>query len=204
MKSNQPHQELCYKQNYFRQASNVDSTFLGIVDDVSSGVAAIYVETTSGNNEIVIVAGIAFSSFRFAKPFCVGRRNGSWWNDLTPSKPLTGVAINERACQKVLRGTLLAHGCHFKAYLSILRHVNTACTFWPIFYCLRFEGLLLHIPRNPYWKESFGAIELLVLTSLDQLVLILKKIVYIFTKQSTLMRRSSVLSLPLQGSLHPL
>jgi hypothetical protein len=40
-----------------RQHNNVDATYLQVVDDVSSGVAAIYVDTSSGNNEIVIVPG---------------------------------------------------------------------------------------------------------------------------------------------------
>jgi hypothetical protein len=40
--------------------------------------------------------------------------------------------------------------------------------------------------------------DLLVLTSLDHLFIDIEDIVYAFTKQDTLMRRSSVQSLPLQ------
>ena len=39
------------------QSNNVDASFLGVVDGESSGVAAIYVETSSGNNEIIIIPG---------------------------------------------------------------------------------------------------------------------------------------------------
>jgi hypothetical protein len=41
-------------------------------------------------------------------------------------------------------------------------------------------------------------VHLLVLTTLDQLLFILKALFTSFTKQATLMRRSTVLSLPLQ------
>ncbi len=43
-----------------------------------------------------------------------------------------------------------------------------------------------------------GTVELLVLTNLDQLVFKLKIVFSYFTKQATLMRRSTVLSLPSQ------
>ncbi len=46
-----------------------------------------------------------------------------------------------------------------------------------------------------YWKGK--AQYLLVLTSLDQLLFKLKILLTSFTKQATLMRRSTVLSLPL-------
>ncbi len=43
-----------------------------------------------------------------------------------------------------------------------------------------------------------STVDLLVLTSLDSLLLILKLILFRFYKPSTFMRRSTVLSLPLQ------
>ncbi len=52
---------------------------------------------------------------------------------------------------------------------------------------------------KPYWRIS--TIDLLVLTSLDQLLFILKLYISIFTKQPILMRRSIVLSLPLQEEI---
>ncbi len=45
---------------------------------------------------------------------------------------------------------------------------------------------------------SLGTVDLLVLTSLDHLILILKILFSFFTKQATLIRRSTVLGLPLQ------
>jgi hypothetical protein len=52
------------------------------------------------------------------------------------------------------------------------------------------------IAGNPYGRERLVTVDLLVLTNLDQLLLIVK--LYFFTKQAALMRRSTVLSLPLQ------
>ncbi len=49
-----------------------------------------------------------------------------------------------------------------------------------------------------YWRGRLGTVNLLVLTSLDQLLFKLKILWTFFTKQATLMRRSSVLSLPPQ------
>ncbi len=52
---------------------------------------------------------------------------------------------------------------------------------------------------NPYWSGRLSTVDLLVLTSLDQLILLLKILfIFFFTKQATLMRRSTVLSLPFQ------
>ncbi len=51
-------------------------------------------------------------------------------------------------------------------------------------------------PGNSYWRERISTVELLVLTSLDQLLLIFKICLFYLTKQG--MRRSMVLSLPLQ------
>ncbi len=50
-----------------------------------------------------------------------------------------------------------------------------------------------------YWRGRLSTVDLLVLTSLDQLLFILKILFTYVTKQAaTLMRRSTVLSLPLQ------
>jgi hypothetical protein len=51
---------------------------------------------------------------------------------------------------------------------------------------------------NPYWKGRLSTVDLLVLTSLDQLLLILPILFSFFTNKATLMRRSTVLSLPLR------
>jgi hypothetical protein len=48
-----------------------------------------------------------------------------------------------------------------------------------------------------YWGGRLSTVDLLVLTSLCQLVFILKILFSFFTKQATLMRSSTVLSLPL-------
>jgi len=47
-----------------------------------------------------------------------------------------------------------------------------------------------------YIRGRFSTVDLLVLTSLDQLLLIMKILSTYFTKQVILMRRSIVLSLP--------
>ena len=50
---------------------------------------------------------------------------------------------------------------------------------------------------NAYWKERISTVDLLVLTSSDQLLFILKQYYsFFFTKQPILKRRSTVLSLP--------
>jgi len=51
---------------------------------------------------------------------------------------------------------------------------------------------------NPYWREMVGTVYLLELASLDQLIFILKNIIYFFSKVGTLMRRSTVVRLSLQ------
>jgi hypothetical protein len=53
-------------------------------------------------------------------------------------------------------------------------------------------------PGNPYWGGKISTIDLLVLTSLDKLLFPLKILFMVLTKQATLMRRSSDVSLPLQ------
>jgi hypothetical protein len=52
-------------------------------------------------------------------------------------------------------------------------------------------------PRESHWREELSTIDLLVLTNLDQLLLMMQTWLSFFTKQVTLMRRSIVLSLPL-------
>jgi hypothetical protein len=51
---------------------------------------------------------------------------------------------------------------------------------------------------NPSWRGRINTVDLLVLTSLDQLTSKSKKCFTFATKQDTLMRRSTVLSHPLQ------
>jgi len=46
-------------------------------------------------------------------------------------------------------------------------------------------------------RERLNTVDLIVLTSLDELLFIFKMLFTFFTKQVTLMRRSTVLSLPL-------
>jgi hypothetical protein len=53
------------------------------------------------------------------------------------------------------------------------------------------------IAGNPYGRERLNTVCLLVLTNLDQLLFIVKLYLFV-TKQAVLMRRSTVLSLPLQ------
>jgi hypothetical protein len=47
-------------------------------------------------------------------------------------------------------------------------------------------------------REKLGIVDLLALTSLEQLLLITETLLTFFTKQVVLLRRSTVLSLPLQ------
>jgi hypothetical protein len=54
------------------------------------------------------------------------------------------------------------------------------------------------LPGNFYRWGRASTVYLLELTSLDQLVFILKVLFFLFDKQATLIRRSTVLSLPLQ------
>jgi hypothetical protein len=54
------------------------------------------------------------------------------------------------------------------------------------------------LPGNFYRWGRASTVYLLELTSLDQLVFILKVLFFLFDKQATLIRRSNVLSLPLQ------
>jgi len=51
---------------------------------------------------------------------------------------------------------------------------------------------------NPYWRGRLGTIDLLVLTSLHQLIFIMKILFTLNTKRAILIRRSTVLSLSLQ------
>ncbi len=60
------------------------------------------------------------------------------------------------------------------------------------------------LPRvvNPYWRKRMCTVDLLVRNSSDQLLFMPKLYFYSVTKQPILMRRSTVLSLPLQQGLH--
>ena len=53
-------------------------------------------------------------------------------------------------------------------------------------------------PGKSNWRGRLSTVDLLVLTSLDQLLLTLKVLFTFFTKQPTIMRRSTVLKLPPQ------
>jgi hypothetical protein len=60
-------------------------------------------------------------------------------------------------------------------------------------------GLLMRLKAGKtYCGGRLSTVDLLVLTSLDLLVFILKILFSFFTKQATLMTRSTVLSLPPQ------
>jgi len=52
------------------------------------------------------------------------------------------------------------------------------------------------IPGNPYWKGRLSTVDLLKLAILDQLLLIMQKLFTFLLKRATLMRSSTVLSLP--------
>ncbi len=52
-------------------------------------------------------------------------------------------------------------------------------------------------PGNPYIRERLSTVDLLVLTSLD-LLLLISRTLFFFTKHGDLIRRSTVLSLPLR------
>ncbi len=56
----------------------------------------------------------------------------------------------------------------------------------------------LFCPRNPYWRERLGTFELLLQTIWYQLLFKLEIFFTYYTKQATLTKRSTVLSLPLQ------
>ncbi len=56
-------------------------------------------------------------------------------------------------------------------------------------------------PGNPYLRRRLSTFDLLVLTILDQLLLILQTLFKFFTKQANFMRRSTVLSLHLHISV---
>ncbi len=55
---------------------------------------------------------------------------------------------------------------------------------------------------KPYRRRRFSTVHLLALTSTDQLLLIIQTLFNFFTKLPTLMRRSTVLSIPLQSVFH--
>ncbi len=56
--------------------------------------------------------------------------------------------------------------------------------------------------EKPYWRGKLSAADFHVLTSLDQLIFILKILFAFVTKQATFTRRSTLLILPLQLASH--
>jgi hypothetical protein len=52
--------------------------------------------------------------------------------------------------------------------------------------------LVWHVPGKPYRRGKLSTVDLLVLPSLDQLLLIVQTLFTFFTKQATLMRRLTV------------
>jgi len=60
------------------------------------------------------------------------------------------------------------------------------------------NGLKKEKPRNPYKRGRLSTVDLLAPPGLDQLLLNYKHFFYLFTKQVTLVRRSTVLNLSLQ------
>ncbi len=64
---------------------------------------------------------------------------------------------------------------------------------------LQFRELWMkHTPGKTYSREKLSTVDLLILTSLEDLLFILKILITFVTKQPVLMRRSIVLSLPPQ------
>jgi hypothetical protein len=61
-----------------------------------------------------------------------------------------------------------------------------------------YGAALSNKPVNSYWRGRISTVDLLVLSNLDQLHLKMLILFTCFTKQVILMRRSTVLSLPLQ------
>ncbi len=59
-------------------------------------------------------------------------------------------------------------------------------------------------PGNPYWRGRISTVDLLVQTTLDHSLFILNIWFTCVTKEAVLIRRSTVLSLPLQLSFHGL
>ncbi len=56
----------------------------------------------------------------------------------------------------------------------------------------------MEVAGNPYWRGRLSTVDLLVLTSLDRVLFILKILFNFLKKQATLTRRSTVLSLLLK------
>jgi hypothetical protein len=50
---------------------------------------------------------------------------------------------------------------------------------------------------NPYWRGSLSTVDLLVITNLDQLLLIMQTFFYFLSKRALIIGRSTVLNLPL-------
>jgi len=54
------------------------------------------------------------------------------------------------------------------------------------------------LPGNPHRKERLSTIDLFVLTGSDQLIFVMKILFTFVTKQAALLKRTTLLSLPLQ------
>ncbi len=83
--------------------------------------------------------------------------------------------------------------------LPLLAMFFNLCTFtqnW-LFVTARSQGQMFST-GNSIWKGRLSTVDLLVLTSLYQLIFILKKFITFVAKQVALMRRSMVWSLPLR------
>ncbi len=92
--------------------------------------------------------------------------------------------------------------CKFANSSTILfANYHQIVFFWKSYFdCFYYHqhGILLTYPGKSYWRGSLSTTDLLVLTSLDQHFFMLKISINLFTKQPTLMWRSTVLSLPPQ------
>ncbi len=69
-------------------------------------------------------------------------------------------------------------------------------TWFLLYIILWMRGLTLTWSGKSYWRERLSTVDLLVLTSSDLLLLYWKYYFLSLTNQATLMRRSTVLSLP--------
>ena len=88
--------------------------------------------------------------------------------------------------------------------VKLMKLSSTFCLNWKDFHlyhsfpdscpvqCLRVKA------RNPFWRGRLSTVDLLILTSIEQLFLLLQRLFTFLRKQATLLRRSTVLSLSLQ------
>jgi len=81
------------------------------------------------------------------------------------------------------------------SWWNVISPLNSRCTIDKDWRCREIQSINA---GKYYWSGRLSTVDLLIQTSLDQLLFILKILFTFFTKQSTLMRRSTVLSLPPQ------